>query len=66
MPTTQSTIAIAFGAIGALILVLAHYETRNRQIGKVYLISARAKHVIGLLLVIFAALIVAAELIVRR
>ena len=66
MPLTQSTVAIAFGAIGALVLVLAHYEMRNRQIGKVYLISARAKHVIGLLFIIIGALIFAAEFIVRR
>jgi TRAP-type mannitol/chloroaromatic compound transport system permease large subunit len=66
MPLTQSTVAIAFGAIGALVLVLAHYEMRNSEIGKVYLISARAKHVIGLLFIIIGALIFAAELIVRR
>jgi drug/metabolite transporter (DMT)-like permease len=66
MQFTQSTIAIVFIAAGALILVLAHYETRNRQIGKVYVISARAKHVIGLLFIILGALVFAAELIVRR
>ncbi len=66
MQLTQSTIAIAFGVIGALVLVLSRYEMRNHQIGKVYLISARAKHVIGLLFIIIGALIFAAELIVRR
>jgi hypothetical protein len=66
MQLTQTGTAIAFCAVGVLVLVFAHYEMQHRQFGKVPLISSRAKHTVGLLLIIIGALIFAAELIVRR
>jgi len=66
MQLTQTGAAIAFCAVGVLVQIFAHYEMRKRQLGKVPIISSRAKHTIGLLLVIIGPLIFAAELIVRR
>jgi hypothetical protein len=63
---TQTGTAIAFCPVGVLVLVVAHYEMRQRKLGQVPLISSRAKHTIGLLLVIIGALIFAAQLILRR
>ena len=62
----QSIIAIAFCAAGALIFVVTHYQMKHYQIGKVSLISLRAKHSIGLLCVIVGVLISVAQLILRR
>jgi hypothetical protein len=66
MQSTQSAFAIAFCVAGAIVLVVAHYQTKHKQVGKVPLISARAKHVIGLLGIIIGVLIFAAELMLRR
>jgi hypothetical protein len=52
--------------VGALILAIAHYQTKHHQIGKVRLISPTAKHVIGLLDIIIGALIFAAQVMLRR
>jgi hypothetical protein len=66
MQSPQSIIAIAFCATGALVLVVTHYQMKHYQIGKVPLISLRAKHTIGLLCVIVGVLILVAQLILRR
>ena len=66
MQSTQSAVAIAFCAMGALVLGVAHYQMKRGHVGKVPLISARAKHVIGLLAIIIGVLIFAAELMLRR
>src|SRR6516165_1692274 len=66
MQLIQSAFAIAFCAMGAIVLAVAHYQTKHKQIGKVPLISARAKHVVGLLGIIIGVLIFAAELMLRR
>jgi hypothetical protein len=39
MQSTQSAFAIAFCAMGATVLAVAHYQTKHQQIGKVPLIS---------------------------
>jgi hypothetical protein len=62
MQSTQSAFAIAFCAVGAVGLAVAHYQMKRHQIGKVRLISPTAKHVIGLLGIIIGVLIFAAEL----
>jgi hypothetical protein len=66
MQPTQSAFAIAFCAMGAIVLAVAHYQVKHHQIGKVQLISPRAKHVIGLLGIIIGVLIFAAQLMLRR
>ena len=66
MQSTQSAFAIAFCAMGAIVLAVAHYQMKRQHIGKVPLISARAKHVIGLLGIIIGVLIFAAQLMLRR
>ena len=63
---TQSGTAIAFCTTGMLILAIAHYQLQRRRIGEVPLISPRAKHTIGLLLVIIGVLIFAAQLLLKR
>ena len=40
MQLTQTGAAIAFCAVGVLVLIFAHYEMRKRQVGKVPLISS--------------------------
>jgi hypothetical protein len=66
MQSTQSAFAIGFCSVGALILAIAHYQTKRQQIGKVRLISPRGKHVIVLLGIIIGALIFAAQVMLRR
>jgi hypothetical protein len=57
---------MAFCAAGALAVTVAHYQINRPHIGKVPLISARGKHVIGLLCIIIGLLILASQLILRR
>jgi hypothetical protein len=52
--------------MGAIVLAVAHYQVKHHQIGKVRLLSPRAKHVIGLLGIIIGVLIFAAQLMLRR
>jgi hypothetical protein len=66
MQSTQSAFAIGFCAMGAIVLAVGHYQVKHHQIGKVPLISPRAKHVIGLLGIIIGVLIFAAQLMLRR
>jgi hypothetical protein len=66
MQSTQSAVAIAFCAMGAIVLAVSHYQMKHAQIGKVALISPRAKHVIGLLGIIIGVLILAAQLMLGR
>ena len=66
MPSTQSAYAIAFCALGALALVVAQYQGKRQQIGKVQLISPRGKHTAGLVFVVIGVLIFAAKLMTYR
>jgi len=66
MLSLQSTDALAFCASGALVLAIARYQIGQPHIGKVPLVSARGKHVIGLLCVIIGILIFLAQLLLRR
>ena len=66
MQSTQSAFAIAFCAVGGIVLAVGHYQMKRQQIGKVPLVSPRAKHVIGLLGIIIGVLIFAAQLMLRR
>jgi hypothetical protein len=66
MQSIQSAFALAFCAVGAIVLAGGHYQVKHHQIEKVPLISPRAKHVIGLLGIIIGVLILAAQLMLRR
>jgi hypothetical protein len=65
MLSIQSIYGIAFCTIGALVLIVAYYQAQRFQIGKVPLVSLRAKHVIGIFCIIIGALILIAKLILR-
>jgi hypothetical protein len=62
----QSIYAIAFCAAGALILAVAHYQVKHHQIGKVQLISPRAKHAIGLVSLVIGVLIFSGHFLIRQ
>ena len=66
MPSTQTVYAIAFCALGALALVVAEYQGKRQQIGKVQLISPRGKHTAGLVFVVIGVLILTAKLMTYR
>jgi hypothetical protein len=66
MPSTQSAYAIAFCALGTLALVVAQYQGKRQEIGKVQLISPRGKHAAGLVFIVIGVLIFAAKLMIHR
>jgi hypothetical protein len=65
MLSVQSAYGLGFCAIGALMLAVAHYQAKHYQVGKVPLISLRAKHAIAILSIIVGALILVSKLILR-
>jgi H+/Cl- antiporter ClcA len=66
MQSAQTLLALVFGSVGALIILLARYEEANHDIRRTLIISWMAKHTIGLLLIIIAVLIFLSQFITRR
>jgi hypothetical protein len=57
MQSAQTIAAAVFGLAGASIFAVGKYQKANHVIGKVPLLSARGKHVIGLILLFLGLLI---------
>jgi hypothetical protein len=66
MPSIQAIYATVFCATGALALAVAHYQVERREIGKVRLISPRAKHLLGLVCIVIGLLFFVGQFIHRR
>ncbi len=54
-----------FGAAGVAILAISHYQKMNYVVGNVPLLSVRAKHVIGLGLILLAMVILLSQFTAR-
>jgi hypothetical protein len=66
VPSIQTIYAISFCAVGAVALGVAHYQVGRHEIGKVRLISPRAKHTIGLVCIVVGFVFFAGQFIIRR
>jgi hypothetical protein len=66
MYSIQTIVAGVLCVLGAPMMLVARHQRHNRDIGKVPLISWRAKHVIGLLMLIFSILIFLSQFIAPR
>jgi hypothetical protein len=66
VPTPQTIYAFALCAAGAFVLTVSHYQVGRREIGKVWLISPRAKHLLGLVCIIIGFVFFAGQYIHLR
>jgi hypothetical protein len=64
--SVQAAYATGFWAVRALALAISHYQVKHRQIGKVRLVSPRAKHAIGLVFLLIGGLIFAGQFFTHR
>jgi hypothetical protein len=66
MPSPQSAYAIALCTAGVFAVAVARYQIMTHQIGKVRLVSPRAKHLTGLVCILFGVLMLATQLMAHR
>ena len=64
--STQTILAAILCVLGALVMLVARHQQHNHDIRKVPIVSWRAKHVVGLLLLIFSILIFLSQFIAPR
>jgi hypothetical protein len=60
----ESTLAIAFCAAGTAAIVVGNRQSKMRDINRIPIVSPRAKHVIGILLILVAILVFLSQFIV--
>jgi hypothetical protein len=53
----ESILSVAFCAVGAIIILVGNRQFRIRDINRIPIISPRAKHVMGILLILVAIVI---------
>jgi len=66
MQPIQTSLTIALCAMGAFIIIIGTRQENALDINKIPIVSPRAKHAIGILLVLIGVLIFLSQLIVRR
>ena len=64
MHLLESTLAIAFCAVGTAVIVVGNRQFKMRDINRIPIVSPRAKHVIGILLILVAILVFLSQFIV--
>jgi hypothetical protein len=60
----QSMLSVAFCAVGAVIIVIGNRQFRIRDIDRIPIISPRAKHVIGIFLILVAVVVFVSQFVV--
>jgi hypothetical protein len=60
----QSMLTLAFCAMGAVIIVIGNRQFRIRDINNIPIVSPRAKHVIGIFLILVAIVVFISQFVV--
>jgi hypothetical protein len=64
--SVQSMLSVAFCAVGAVIIAVGNRQFRIRDINKIPIVSPRAKHVIGIFLILVAVVLFVSQFVGTR
>jgi hypothetical protein len=60
----ESTLAVAFCAVGAAVIVIGNRQFKTRDINNIPIVSPQSKHVIGIFLILVAIVIFLSQFII--